>query len=106
MANTVEQARVVTTQSEIRPGQSVTELALFDTDGQPLDLSGGVAYTDADARAAIASKTQVAALTAATSANGVAAAGAEPTKAEYDAVVALVNELKGKVNGIIAALKA
>ena len=35
---------------------------------------------------------------AATSPDGVAAAGANPTKAEYDAVVLLVNELKGILN--------
>ena len=33
------------------------------------------------------------------------AAGAAPTKAEFDAVVALVNELRTKVNAAAAALK-
>ena len=33
-----------------------------------------------------------------TSPNGVAAAGANPTKAEFDAVVTLVNEIKTKIN--------
>lgn len=54
----------------------------------------------------IAVSTQVAALTAVTAANGVAAAGATPTKAEYDAVVALANANKVAINAIIAALKA
>lgn len=40
-----------------------------------------------------------------TSPNGVAAAGANPTKAEYDAVVTLVNELKADLNALIAALR-
>lgn len=40
-----------------------------------------------------------------TSANGAAAAGASPTKAEYDVVVALANESKTKLNSVIATLK-
>lgn len=32
--------------------------------------------------------------------DAVAAAGSAPTKAEFDAVVTLVNDLKAKVNGI------
>lgn len=35
----------------------------------------------------------------------VVAAGASPTKAEFDAVVAIVNELRTKVNAGAAALK-
>lgn len=35
----------------------------------------------------------------------VVAAGANPTKAEYDVAVALINELKTKVNTLITALK-
>lgn len=37
--------------------------------------------------------------------NAVAAAGANPTKAEYDVVVALVNELKADHNALVTALK-
>lgn len=36
-----------------------------------------------------------------TSADAAAAAGSTPTKAEFDAVVALVNELKAKHNALI-----
>lgn len=39
------------------------------------------------------------------SANGVAAAGATPTKAEFDAVVALANETKVQLNAALAALR-
>lgn len=39
------------------------------------------------------------------SADGVAAAGATPTKAEYDVVVALVNELKAQVNALLVQLR-
>lgn len=50
-------------------------------------------------------KTQVAALTNVTTPDAVASV-AVPTKAEFDAVVALANALKVRVNQIIAALKA
>lgn len=40
-----------------------------------------------------------------TSPNAVASVGV-PTKAEFDAVVLLVNELKADLNAVIAALKA
>lgn len=50
-------------------------------------------------------KTQVAALTNVTTPDAVASV-AVPTKAEFDAVVALTNANKAKINAIIAALKA
>ena len=37
-----------------------------------------------------------------TSPDGVAAAGANPTKAEYDVVVTLVNEIKAALNAVPA----
>lgn len=40
---------------------------------------------------------------AVTSPNATAAVGANPTKAEFDAVVTLVNELKARVNSPAAA---
>lgn len=39
-----------------------------------------------------------------TAANAAAAAGAAPTKAEFDAVVTLCNELKADYNKLLAAL--
>ena len=36
---------------------------------------------------------------------GVVAAGASPTKAEFDAVVTLINEIRTKINAGAAALK-
>ncbi len=39
-----------------------------------------------------------------TKANAVAAASSAPTKAEYDAVVELVNDLKAKYNALVDAL--
>lgn len=54
----------------------------------------------------IKNKAQIAALTNVTAANATAAAGATPTKAEFDVVVALANANKAAINAIIAALKA
>ena len=51
-------------------------------------------------------KTQVAALVAVAAANGVPAAGATVTKAEFDALVTLANANKTAINAIISALKA
>ncbi len=39
-----------------------------------------------------------------TTADAAAAAGAAPTKAEFDAVVALANDLKAKYNALIAKI--
>ncbi len=39
------------------------------------------------------------------SADGVAAAGANPTKAEFDAVVTLANEIKAQLNSALAKLR-
>lgn len=52
-----------------------------------------------------ARKQRMAALTPTAAADAVAAAGAAPTKAEYDAVVALANELKHDLNAVVAALQ-
>ena len=41
-----------------------------------------------------------------TAADGVAAVGAAPTKAEYDAVVTLANSNKAVINGLLTKLKA
>lgn len=38
-------------------------------------------------------------------ADGVAAAGASPTKAEYDVVVALANSNKAQINAILVQLR-
>lgn len=52
-----------------------------------------------------ATKAEVTALTPVTAANAVASV-ADPTKAEFDALVTLANANKTKINAIIAALKA
>lgn len=49
---------------------------------------------------------QATAVAAVATADAVAAAGANPTKAEFDAVVDLANETKAQLNSILAALKA
>ena len=40
-----------------------------------------------------------------TETDGVAAVGANPTKAEYDVVVTLVNANKAKINDLLAKLR-
>jgi hypothetical protein len=56
----------------------------------------GTAYTDADAVAAVAAKTQIAALTAITTPDG----------SDQTTTQALANANKAAINAIIAALKA
>ena len=95
MASQVVEQAVVTAQAAVKVGQETTKLALFNPDGTPYSVAQQLAV-----------KTQIAALTTVTAANGVAAAGATPTKAEYDVVVTLTNANKTAINAIIAALKA
>ena len=64
-------------------------------DPEPLIAVGG-----------LPTKTQVAALTPVSAADATAAAGATPTKAEFDVLVTLANANKAKINAIITALKA
>ena len=106
MSNAIEQAVLVDDLTELRTGQSTTRLALFNSDGSPFTPSAGGDFDAADARDAIKTKTQVAALTPVAVANAAQAAGTEPTKAEFDALVALANANKAALNAIIAALKA
>ena len=49
---------------------------------------------------------QATTVAAVAAADAVAAAGANPTKAEFDAVVTLANETKAQLNAALAALKA
>ncbi len=93
MSNRVEQAQVVS-QAALVAGQGVTQLALFKPDGTPFELGDP------------STKTEIVALTPVSATNAAAAAGANPTKAEYDVVVALANANKAAINAIIAALKA
>jgi len=103
MGNAVKQIKIVTTQTTIRPTQGSEEAALFNQDGTPF-TPGGITTTQAVA--AVAAKPQIVAVTAVTAANGAVAVGANPTKAEYDVVVAEVNSVKAQLNALIAALKA
>lgn len=125
MSQTVEQAQVVA-QAALKSGQGVTQIALFNADGTP--YVGGVDTTDwntipnkpaviaagvdaASARTAIGAgvptvKTLITALTVVSVASPAVAAGATPTKAEFDACVALEIANKTAINLIIAAIKA
>ena len=80
-----------------------------------IKFKGGVAFSknsdaeqvvyEGDADALIGDKAEIAALTVVATADAVASVGV-PTKVEFDAVVALTNANKAKINDIITALKA
>lgn len=87
---------------EPRKGVSVERLALFNEDGSPFDPAG---ITTSQAVAAVAAKTQIQAVVPVALAN-VSNASAAPTQTEFNAVVALLNQTKTRVNDLIAAIKA
>ena len=77
-------------------------VALVNDDGS--DFGGGEAPGNATTtNAGLVKKSS--AVSAVASANATAAAGNAPTKAEFDAVVALANELKTQVNDLISKAK-
>ena len=78
-------------------------VALVNDDGS--DFGGGEAPGNATTTTAGLVK-KSSAVSAVSSANAAAAAGSAPTKAEFDAVVALANELKTQVNDLITKAKA
>lgn len=80
----------------LTPGNRVVAGVLVDVDDQGAWVRIGpeAPMTPADAQAAIAT------------ADAAVAAGASPTKAEFDAVVALTNETKAVVNGLLTKLAA
>ena len=78
-------------------------VALVNDDGS--DFGGGEAPGNATTTTAGLVK-KSSAVSVVASANATAAAGDAPTKAEFDAVVTLVNELKTQVNDLITKAKA
>jgi len=70
---------------------------------QEKDANDVIWFWFAPQQSAFEQATTVAAVAAV---DGVAAAGANPTKAEFDAVVTLANESKAQLNAALAALKA
>lgn len=108
MSQVVKQARL-TTQGAIAEGQAVELLALFNADGSPY-VGDGAGITAAQAVNAVATKTQIAALananqvsTSDSTAVSIAAlsnASAAPTQAEFNTAVALINDLRSKVNSL------
>jgi hypothetical protein len=78
---------------------------LWNPDGTP--FTGGSAYTlPAATTAALGGVKKGAAVAAVSTADAAAAAGDTPTKAEFDAVVAELNETKKRINAALASLKA
>lgn len=79
-------------------------IALVNPDGTPW-TGGGTTPGDATtAKAGLVKKAS--ATNAVASANATAAAGDAPTKAEFNAVVTLCNELKAQVNDLITKAKS
>ena len=77
-------------------------VALVNDDGS--DFGGGEAPGNATTTTAGLVK-KSSAVSAVASANATAAAGDAPTKAEFDAVVTLLNECKAQVNDLITKAK-
>ena len=91
----------------VHPGAEASDLlpqhvALVKEDGS--DFGGGKAPGNATTTTAGLVK-KSSAVSAVSSANAAAAAGDAPTKAEFDAVVTLLNECKKQLNDMIAKAK-
>jgi hypothetical protein len=88
-------------------GHAVVKLVFVDDEGNPTDIeSGGSAYVlPAATTSALGGVKKASGVTAVSSANATAAAGEAPTKAEFDAVVTLCNELKAQLNDLISKSK-
>lgn len=91
MSQSTMQARVVTTQTELLPGQGVVDLVLFKPDGTP--------WTGAAVAAATASVNG-------TVKKGVAVTDVAAVNASDLATAqALANETKAKLNALLASLR-
>ena len=78
------------------------DVALFNEDGTPF-TGGGPAPSDATtSKAGVRKASNTAAVS---SANATQAAGDAPTKAEFDAVVALLNDCKAQLNDHLSKVK-
>ena len=91
----------------VHPGSEASDLlpqhvALVKEDGS--DFGGGEAPGNATTTTAGLVK-KSSAVSAVASTNAAAAAGDAPTKAEFDAVVALANECKKQLNDLISKAK-
>lgn len=89
-------------------GHAVVKLVFVDDEGNPTDIeSGGSAYVlPAATTSALGGVKKASGVTAVSSADATAAAGEAPTKAEFDAVVTLCNELKTQLNDLISKNKS
>lgn len=90
----------------VHPGSEASDLlpqhvALVNDDGS--DFGGEAPGNATTTTAGLVKKSS--AVSAVASADATAATGEAPTKAEFDAVVALANELKTQVNDLISKAK-
>lgn len=79
-------------------------VALFDEDGSPVEFGGSSPSAATTTAAGVVKKASATA--AVESANAAAAASETVTKEEFDAVVALANECKAKLNDLISKAKS
>lgn len=79
-------------------------VALVNPDGSPVDLGGTVYGAATTTKAGLVKKASGVAAVA--SADPAVAAGAAPTKAEFDKVVTIAVELKKQLNAALSALKS
>ena len=94
-----------TNRKKHKPAAMDVPARLWNPDGTP--FAGGSAYTlPAATTAALGGVKKGAAVAAVSAADAAAAAGDTPTKAEFDAVVAELNETKKRLNAALASLKA
>ena len=89
------------------PGPDTQAVVDMHIDNPDAIGGGGGGYVLPEATtSAIGGVKKAATVAAVSSADAAAAAGDAPTKAEFDAVVALCNELKAKLNSTLANVKS
>lgn len=103
---TVRQATVITSQTVINKSQVAEEVALFNPDGTPFTGGGLTGQELSDGLNQLLDAKIDGVVTPVTAPDAVVASGSAPTKVEYDAVVAEVNQLKAKFNALLTAFTA
>lgn len=102
MSQAVQHAVLRTDVTELKAGAPALQLALFDTEGNPVSLDGVATATPVEQEVS----EEIAALTEIDVDDAEEAADDIPTAEEFNALVALANANKAKLNEIVAALKA
>ena len=91
---------------DVPAGHAVVKLVFVDENGEATDIEGGSYTLPAATTTVMGGVKKASGVTAVSSADATAAAGDAPTKAEFDAVVTLCNELKAQLNDLISKNKS